>query len=89
MRELERIDRILKLLEEKWKEYIRANEKRILLFGFPIGKLGKLLYKLKILERFIPSRFWISLTNQIRCEAHNDVIKELLLNQVYKIKPGK
>lgn len=72
------------ILSQKWKEFININDDRILYFGFPLGRLGKLLYKLNIFKKLVPRKFWIYLTNQIRCEAHNDVINQLLRDQISK-----
>jgi len=73
-----------KILVQKWKEYIKINEKRILYFGFPLGRFGKLLYKLNIHKKLVPRKFWVYLTNQIRCEAHHDVMNQLLSDQISK-----
>lgn len=71
-----------KMLMQKWREYIDLNKRRILYLGFPLGRFGKLLYKLNIYNKIIDKKFYVYLSNQIRCEAHYDVMNQLLKDQI-------
>lgn len=87
LEELDALSSVIKseeMLIQKWREYIKLNKKRILYFGFPLGRFGKLLYKLNIYDKLINKNFYVYLSNQIRCEAHHDVIDQLLKDQINK-----
>jgi poly-gamma-glutamate synthesis protein (capsule biosynthesis protein) len=75
-------------LESEWKKFIQKNNKTINIFSpssaLPSRYIRAALNRLGLNKILMKKRYLKSILNHIRCDAHKDVIIELLKNKIYK-----
>lgn len=75
-------------LEREWKKFIQNNNKTINIFSpssaLPSRYIRAALNRLGLNKILMKKRYLKSILNHIRCDAHKDVIIELLKNEIYK-----
>lgn len=75
-------------LESEWKKFIQKNNKTINILSpssaLPGRYIRAAVKRLDLNKIHMKKRYLKSVLNHIRCDAHKDVITELLINKIYK-----
>jgi hypothetical protein len=88
MKEIDLYSEIIKdkrKLQQKWDEFSEKSRHYYYTELTGLGKIRRKLYRFPFMQKLIfPLKRKIVLYDMIKCEAHNDVISDLLINDISK-----